>query len=192
MNGFRTYVLTRSIICFLAVCLWGAVLPDTGTAAPYEIGPGDVLILSVWKNQDLSRQITVEPDGAIHIPLAGKLRASGHTVPELEALIRNKLATFIQDPELSISIHQVNSLVVYVTGKVQRPGRFLLHDNLNVLQVLAMAGGVTPFAKSKTIGIHRKETEGPRIYTFNYKAVSTGQQLNQNIRLKRGDVIVVN
>ncbi len=157
----------------------------------YRIGAGDLLNLSVWKNADLTRQLAVQPDGIIHLPLAGKIKVQGLSVGELKRLLEKRFSPYISDPFISVSVLQINSLVVYVTGKVNKPGRFLLHDNLNVLQVLTLAGGLTPFAKEKEIRILRKSNGETQKFGFNYKAVSKGKELDQNIRLKKGDVIVV-
>jgi len=166
---------------------------QTGTQreAPYRIGPGDVLDISVWKNPDLTKQTVVLPDGSIHFPLVKEIRAQGLSVKELEALIVAKLTKYVPNPVLTISIVQVNTMVLYVTGKVYKPGRFVMHQPIDVLQALSLAGGLNPFAKEKEIGIFRKNKGETNIYTFNYKAVSKGEDLEQNIMLEPGDVIVV-
>lgn len=179
-----------ALIALALLCIF---FPMQGSCknGPYIIGPGDILNLSVWKNSDLTRQVTVLPNGIIHLPLADQIKAAGLSVRELKEQLKKEFTPFIPEPEISVSVHQINSLVVYVTGKVKNPGRFSLHDNLNVLQVLSLAGGMPPFAKEKKISILRKNKGKTQIFLFNYKAVSKGEQLEQNILLKRGDVIVV-
>lgn len=183
-------IINCSLIALALICILFPVQGSCETG-PYKIGPGDILNLSVWKNSDLTRQVTVLPNGIIHLPLAGQIKAAGLSVRELEEKLKKKLTPFVPEPEICIMVQQINSLVVYVTGKVRNPGRFLLYDNLNVLQVLSLAGGMTPFAKEKKISILRKDKGDTQMFLFNYKAVSKGEHLEQNILLKRGDVIVV-
>ncbi|MCM2285978.1 MAG: polysaccharide export protein [Desulfobacula sp.] len=181
-------------IFWLMMILAGLVLPATGFSAedePYRIGPGDVLNISVWKNEDLTRQLSVLPDGMIHIPLAGELKAEGLSVEELKALLISRLEKYMPDPVLTVSITQTNSMMVYVIGKVNNPGRFMVQENIDVLQALALAGGLNPFAKDKEIRIFRKSPDKTDIFMFDYTRVSEGDRLEQNIRLERGDVIVV-
>ena len=167
------------------------------TAAPieegssYRIGPGDILSISVWKESALSKQVVVLPDGYITFPLIGLVKAAGLTVDELQAIVESKLVRFIPKPSLSVSIEQIRSLYVYVIGKVNKSGRFELNANVTVLQALAMAGGLNPFAKQNQIRIFRKNNAKTIIFDFDYSAVSRGRQLNQNILLKRGDIVVV-
>lgn len=160
-------------------------------ADDYTIGPGDVLDISVWKNPDLTRQLVVLPDGKIHFPLIKELAVEGVTVKGLESMIIEKLKKYVPDPDLSISVNQVNSMMVYVIGKVNHPGRFPINTRIDVLQALAVAGGLNPFAKDKEIKIFRKADGQTTLYNFNYEEVSQGENLEQNIMLERGDVIVV-
>lgn len=168
---------------------------DAGAAssveASYIIGPGDVLDISVWKNPDLTRQVVVLPDNTIRFPLLGEIKTGGQSLAWLEANMGEQLGKFISEPELSISLVQVNSMMVYIIGKVNGPGRFKLTENVTVLQALAMAGGLNAFAKDDEIKIFRKQGKQTQIFQFDYDAVSKGEALEQNITLKRGDVIVV-
>ncbi len=157
----------------------------------YVIGPGDVLEISVWKDEVLNKQVPVLPDGKIAYPLISQVVASGKTIDQLKAEIENKISRYIPDPDLNIAVMQVNSMVIYVIGKVNRPGNLHLQSNINVLQALAMAGGLNPFAKKNKIKIFRKTGDNTRIYEFEYSKVSGGEQMEMNIQLQRGDVIVV-
>ena len=164
----------------------------TAVAQAYTIGAGDILTVSVWQNPDLTRQVAVQPDGVIHVPLAGAVAAGGRTVAELETRLKQRLETYIPDPVLNVSVSQVNSLVIFVTGKVNNPGQFSVSSRICVLKALSLAGGLTPFAKSKEISIFRKADGTTRVFHFNYKAVARGENIQQHIILKRGDVVVVN
>ena len=157
----------------------------------YIIGPGDVLDISVWKVADLTKMVTVLPDGKIAFPLVGQLAAAGKTVDQLSRELEEKLLKFVPDVDLSLVVQNVNSLMVYVIGRVNNPGRFLLNSNVNVLQALALAGGLNAFAEEGKIKIFRQEGKATEIIRYNYKDVTKRNDLGQNIILKRGDVIFV-
>jgi polysaccharide export outer membrane protein len=164
---------------------------DAGPIDGYRIGPGDVLSIAVWKNADLTRVVPVLPDGKISFPLIGELAVSDMTVGQLTKLLKEKLEPYSPDPQLSVEVQQTHSLVVYVIGKVNRPGNFTYNGNIDVLQALAMAGGLNPFAKRTEIKILRTDKDGKKEFPFNYDAVTEEGSLAQNIPLKRGDVVVV-
>jgi polysaccharide export outer membrane protein len=166
---------------------------ETGTPADkgYIVGPGDVLDIAVWKEEALTKLLTVLPDGKISFPLIGEVVAGGKTVEELKKEMETRLVKFVPDPVLSVGINQVNSMLVYVIGRVNNPGRFVLNANINILQVLSMAGGLNSFAKRSEIRMFREKDGNTEIREFDYDAVSAGKNLEQNIYLMRGDVIVV-
>lgn len=156
----------------------------------YLIGPGDVLDISVWKDEALTRSVVVLPDNRISFPLIGEVTAGGKTVSVLKKEIERKLGPFVPDITLSLGVKQVN-MCVYVIGRVAAPGRFLLNADVDVLQALSMAGGLSQLSKKGTIKIFRREGEKTRIFDFQYDRVVQGENLEQNIVLQRGDVIVV-
>ena len=131
------------------------------------------------------------PDGKISFPLIGEIRAEGKTVAQLKAEIETKISRFVPNPTLSLIVGQVNSMLIYVIGKVNNPGRFVIPSEINVLQALAMAGGFNPFAEENKTKIFREKDGKTVILDFRYKDVAKGKDLKQNINLKRGDVIVV-
>jgi len=157
----------------------------------YIIGPGDVLNISVWNNEALTKAVTVLPDGKIHFPLIGEIMVGGKTLAVLEKELKTKLHPFVPDPELTVMVGQVNSMLIYVIGKVNQPGRFALNTNVNVLQALATAGGLNTFAKRNKIKIFRGIKGKTQILPFEYDRVTEGENLDQNVRLERGDVVVV-
>jgi polysaccharide export outer membrane protein len=186
------------VISFIAAGLCLLVQPVVATPGGdlplvqgYQIGTGDVLEISVWKDVALSKQVTVLPDGTIHFPLVGEIKALGMTVTELKQTLENKIERYVPDPVLSVGVLQVNSMLVYVIGKVNKPGRFVLNSDINVLQALAMAGGLNPFAKEKQVKIFRETNGATDQFKFNYDEVQEGEKLEQNITLRRGDIIVV-
>lgn len=157
----------------------------------YVIGPGDILQISAWKNEDLTRQATVLPDGTFSFPLIGTVRASGKTVSELKNELEKKIAPYSPEPTISVMVSQVNSNIAFVIGRVYKPGAFPLNTGVNVLQALAMAGGLTPFANQNHIKILRQNGDNTQTFKFHYDDVSKGKNLEQNIVLQRGDVVVV-
>ncbi len=188
--------LSREIV----LVLFGILMAATASAAEklpqmiekdYVIGPGDVLEISVWKEESLTKLLTVLPDGKITYPLIGEVTAGGSTVAQLKKEIETRLARFVPDPVLSVGVHQANSMFIYVIGKVNNPGRFALNENINVLQALAMAGGLNSFAKRGQVQVFRAMGGKTEIYPFDYDDVSDGEKMEQNIQLERGDVIVV-
>ena len=165
--------------------------PAAISAADYAIGPGDILEISVWKNQDLTRQVVVLPDGTISFPLVGRFTAGGKSVAQLKTEMEKKITRYVPEPDLTIIVQQVNSMVVYVIGKVNRPGHIPLNRNISVLQALSMAGGLNIFADPQSIQIVRKGDTSTMIIPFNYKAATEDNIMEGNIQLQRGDVVVV-
>jgi len=157
----------------------------------YIIGPGDVLDISVWKDEALTKLVTVLPDGKISFPLIGEIIAGGKTVQQLSRELESKLHRFVPDVNLSVLVARVNSMLIYVVGRVNKPGMFEINTSVNVLQALAMGGGLNPFAKRDKIKIFRKKGDQTRVFPFDYDEVTKGENLEQNIVLERGDVIVV-
>jgi polysaccharide export outer membrane protein len=169
-----------------------ALPADAGsTGHIYPIGPGDILEVSVWKDEALTRSCTVRPDGSISFPLIGEIPAAGKTLMELKSEMEGKLKKFVPDVVLYIDVKQINSLIIYVIGKVNNPGRFILTVDVNVLQALSTAGGLNPFAKGGKVKIFRQGSNETTIFPFNYDEVVDGKRLEQNIYLRRGDVVVV-
>lgn len=187
-------VLTAfTVICILicAPSLMAQNRPPLAQSEAYIIGPGDVLEISVWKDEVMDKIVTVLPDGKISFPLIGQVVAEGKTVDQLTKELKKKISKFVPRPVLTVTVRQVNSLEIYVLGRVNRPSQFVLDKNINVLQALTMAGGLDRFASRGKIKIFRKIKDTTHIFDFSYDDVTKGKHLNQNIQLKRGDVIVV-
>lgn len=159
-------------------------------SSAYVIGRTDVLEVDVWKEPDVSRTVTVRPDGNISLPLVDDIRAAGLTPMELGAHITKALEKFINDPQVTVTVKAPNSQRVYVVGEVRRPGEITLLPNTTVLDALASAGGPSEFAHRKKIFILRTEGGKQVRYHFNYPAAIKGD-LSQNIVLKPGDTVVV-
>ena len=162
------------------------------TAEPdYRIGPGDQLNIEVWKDLTLTRLVTVLPDGKVAYPMVGEVVAAGKTVAQLQKEIEGKLSLYVKDAVITVEVRQVNSLQIYVLGRVKTPGRSLLTSNIDVLQALAIAGGPDQFAKVSRIKIFRREGGKTVLIPFDYDDVVAGKNLNSNILLRRGDVVIV-
>jgi len=168
-----------------------AAMKPAGVGGDYLIGPGDQLDISVWKDEALTRTSVVLPDGKISFPLIGEVMAAGKTLAQLKQELEQKLVRFVPDMVLSVEVRQCNSMLIYVIGRVNAPGRFVLNANVNVLQALAMAGGLNPFAKKDGIKIFRHEGEKTVILPFKYSEVADGNHLEQNIWLRQGDLVLV-
>jgi polysaccharide biosynthesis/export protein len=189
-------------VLFTALVLFLALVPPALSAqdrpvevvlpeGDYIIGPGDVLFVSVWKDPALTQSIPVRPDGRITFPLIGEIQAGGRSVPRVKEEMEEKISRYVPDPVLTIGVQEIRSMLIYVIGRVNSPGRFAVYSNVDVLQALAMAGGANPFADTKKIRVFRKAGDRTLIMDFNYNDVSAGKSLDQNIMLERGDVIVV-
>jgi polysaccharide export outer membrane protein len=183
----------KSSIRILSVCLTLLVFCPVGWAAEkvYYIGPGDVIEISVWKDAELSRNLVVPPDGIISAPLIGSINVTRLTVPELRKVVTQKLSEFIPDVTVTVMLMEINSLKAYVIGKVNKPGEFPINLDTNVMQILAQAGGLTPFASDGNIKILRQKDNQITNIPFDYGEVEKGKNLEQNIILQPGDVVVV-
>lgn len=159
--------------------------------ADYVIGVDDSLDIFYWQDKDMSATVTVRPDGNISLPLVNDIKAAGLTPEELRASITTAATHFIEDPTVSVVVKAINSRKVFLLGQVAKPGPYPLMDTTTVLQMLATAGGVNEYAKSEKITIVRRENGKEVVRRFNYKDVSQGKSLAQNIALQPGDTIIV-
>ena len=177
------------LIILLFISLPGSTFAENSLS--YRIGPGDVIEISVWKNEALSRNIVVPPDGIISFPLIGDTDINNMSVKELRENLTKRLSEYVPGAPVTVILIEVNSLKAYVIGKVNKPGEFIITPDTNVMQILSMAGGLNPFASAgNTIILRRKQNSIIKI-PFDYKEVEKGKNLEQNIILKAGDVVVV-
>jgi len=160
--------------------------------AAYKIGAQDILRIDVWKEPEVSRSgLPVRPDGKISLPLLNDVQAAGLSPLELSNVISEGLKKFMNNPQVTVTVLDINSKRVYVTGEVKRPGAFALLPNMTILQALTNSGGFTPFARIKGIYVLRNEGGKQVKYPFNYKDVIKGNHPEQNIEMQPGDLIVV-
>jgi polysaccharide export outer membrane protein len=165
--------------------------PDKPHDNSFVIGNDDVLAINVWKEPDISRSIPVRSDGKISLPLVGEVQAAGLTPLKLEKDIADKLKNYISEPEVTVMVQQINSQKFNILGQVARPGSYVLANSPTVLDAIALAGGFRDFAKQKSIYILRQGASGESHLRFNYKDVSQGKNMAQNIKLQPGDTIIV-
>lgn len=161
------------------------------TAGNYTVNPGDVLDVSVWKEEDLQKQVLIRPDGYFSFPLTGDIRAAGQTIDQIREAIAARVSRYVPDPVVSVSMLEPRGARVYVIGQVNRPGEFPINRYVDVIQALTMAGGTTPFAQLDDIRILRREGETQLAIPFAYSDVAAGKRLQQNIILKPGDTVLV-
>ncbi len=158
----------------------------------YLIQPGDILHVSVWKEEDLNLDVLVRPDGHFTFPLAGDIDTSGKNAQQITRELEKRIAKYIPDPVITVSVVQILGNKIYVIGKVNNPGEFIMSHDLDVVQAMSMAGGASTFAGLNKIKILRRDKNGKQIaIPFKYADIEAGRNLEQNIILQPGDVVVV-
>jgi polysaccharide biosynthesis/export protein len=164
----------------------GATLP-----AGYVIGPDDVLSIVFWRDKDMSAEVVVRPDGKISVPLLNEVQAAGLTPEQLRTTLTQAASKFVTDPTASVVVKEIHSRKVFITGSVGKSGTYPLIGDMNVLQLIALAGGLAEYADSKNITIMRDEAGHKQAFKFNYKDVIKQKHVEQNIALKPGDTVIV-
>lgn len=166
--------------------------PAAAVSKEYRIGINDVLTINVWHQPDLSRNLTVRPDGKISLPLVGDVRAAGKTPIALQAELSSDLARYIKDPELTVIVAEIRSRRVNIIGQVMHPGTFALTQQMGVLDIIAEAGGLREFAKKKKIYVLRETSAGVRQrLKYNYNDVIGAKRGARDILLQANDTVVV-
>jgi polysaccharide biosynthesis/export protein len=163
----------------------------TAQEVGYTVKPGDTLQISVWKEPDLQGPVLVTPDGSFSFPLVGQVDARGKTVTDLQKVVSDKLRQYMADPVVTVSVHDIKGNKVYVIGQVNRPGEFIVNPRVDVMQALSMAGGTTAFAALGNIIILRRSGAQQEALRFDYNDLVKGKNLQQNIELRSGDIVVV-
>jgi polysaccharide biosynthesis/export protein len=159
--------------------------------ADYALNAGDELEVAVWKEPDLTKVVVVRPDGKFSIPLAGDVAAAGRSVTQVQTEIATRLKKYIPEPVVTVTVTKLTGNIVYVIGQVNKPGQYVMNPRLNVVQALSVAGGMTPFAALNDIIVLRGPAGTQRVLPFRYAEVNKGRNLNQNLALEAGDVIIV-
>jgi polysaccharide biosynthesis/export protein len=172
---------------------WSAAIAQSGL-----LQPGDSITISVYQDPKLDRQVLIGPTGMISFPLVGQIKAAGLTPSALESVLKARLkGKFAEAPDITVSLASVKTLEedlkprVYITGEVLRPGFFVMRTKLDALQAIAMAGGFSPFAAKQRIQVRRKIDGVESTFVFNYNDFFSGTNVDDNVRLRAGDVIIV-
>ncbi len=190
----------RVLSALLCAFLVGPVLADEPTVGmkpagvnlpSYRLQPGDVMTISVWKETELKDDVLVRPDGGFSFPLAGDIDAVGKTVEDVRLILVDRLKRFIPNPVVTVAVKLIGGNRVYVVGRVNRAGDFPLSSPIDVMQAIALAGGMTPFASINDIVILRRQNGAQQAIHFHYSDVARGRGLSQNVLLQGGDTVVV-
>lgn len=197
MRGFLLLLLPAA--GQLCMAQQGPAAPDHPTAgdtetsaaipASYKIGVGDVLHITVWEEPQLTETAVVRPDGKVSMPLVSEVPVAGLTPEDVQQTLTDRLAQLVHKPRVTVTVQEIHSRMVYITGEVQRPGAYPLMDSMNVVQLVARSGGLTDFAKQKRVYVLRA-VDGARV-DVNYQKVLKGQAPQQNVELAPGDTVVV-
>ena len=167
-----------------------AIVP-ADTPSTYVIGPDDVLSIVYWRDKEMSSEVRVRPDGRIALPLINEVVAAVLTPLALQQKITEESTKFMEDASITVVVKEINSLKVFITGEVNKPGPYPLTTATTVIQLISQAGGLKEYANSKNILIMRKEADRQISLKFNYREVASGKNLKQNIDLKPGDTVIV-
>ncbi len=175
----------------MLLAFWILSTPAIAGEGGYILQPGDILDISVWKEEGMQSEVLVRPGGGLSFPLVGDIVAEGRTIKQLSDKVTEKLKAYIPDPVVTVSLKKIVGNTIYVLGRVNKPGEFPFISTIDVMQALSKAGGMTPYAEVDKIKILRRSNNILQAIMFNYGEVEKGEKLEQNILLKSGDVVVV-
>ena len=194
-------VVRAGLLCFLAGlnAAAGAAEADAAKAPDhsgnshdsYQLQPGDIIDVSVWKESDLQKEVLIRPDGGFTFPLAGEVDARGKSVENVRSILAERLKKYVPTPVVTVAVKSIGGNRVYVLGKVNHAGDFPLSNSLDVMQAISLAGGTTPYAAVNDIVILRRQNGRQQAFNFHYSDVARGRNLSQNIQLESGDTVVV-
>ncbi|MDP9554979.1 UNVERIFIED_ORG: polysaccharide export outer membrane protein [Pseudomonas parafulva] len=184
--------MVRSLFAVVGlVAMWSGHCAAAPSEPAYRLNPGDVVMVSVWQEDSLKQEATVLPDGSITFPLAGRIDVAGLDVASIEKQVASKLEKFLPDPNVSVVVKSNAGNLVYVQGKVIKPGPVQMSGPTAVLQALSMSGGLDKFADESEIMVVRGTGTSQRILPVRYKDLVTGRDMSTNIQLQAGDTLVV-
>jgi len=181
--------LLLPVLCALVV--WPSITRADEKAAAYLLSPGDVISISVWGEDKLKQEVHVLPDGSITFPLAGQVDVAGLDATAVAKKVAARLKAFIPDPNVSVVITSTAGNLVYVQGKVLKPGTVQMSGPTAVLQVLSMSGGLDKFADKDDIKVVRRNGDKQEILPVHYSDLMSGHDMSTNIQLQAGDTLVV-
>ncbi len=186
MNRIIFFVLSLLLVCTTVELAVAAEKPDI-----YQLHQGDTVLISVWREETLQRQVIVLPDGSITFPLIGRVEVAGLSTPEVERRITTKLKEFIPEPVVTVVIAGIDGNRAYVMGKVMHPGSLIINGPITVLQAISIVGGFDKFADEGGIKVIRAKSDSQEVFPVHYKEIISGKEMSTNILLKAGDTIVV-
>jgi polysaccharide biosynthesis/export protein len=157
----------------------------------YVIGTEDVLSIVFWHDKDMSADVVVRPDGKITLPLLNEVQAAGFTPEQLRANIIEAASKYVEEPTANVIVKEIHSRMVFITGSVAKPGAYPLTGEMNVIQLIAIAGGLQDYADAKKIVVMRNENGRQQYHNFNYNDLVKQKRTAQNIVLKPGDTVLV-
>jgi polysaccharide biosynthesis/export protein len=192
LGGTGLQAIHLWVVCSLLTVT--AIAPAAAAAeatAGYHFNPGDLVRVSVWREEELDRQALVQPDGTISFPLVGQIAAAGRTPQEVQGEIVKRIETYIPEPVVTVELLEARGNKVYVIGEVEHPGEYQLGRPITAVQAISLAGGFTPFAGRGRIQILRRDASGDTSIPFDYNAVADGKNLAGNIELLPGDTVIV-
>ena len=181
----------KPTILWIIFNLFFATLAISAEQSAYKLNQGDSLLISVWGEDTLQKEVRVLPDGSISFPLVGRIDVANTSTPEVEKQITDKLKKYLSDPQVTVLISNIEGNRIYIIGKVSRPGPIILTGPLTVMQALSFAGGLDKFADLDEIKVLRDEAKGQTIIPVNYSKLINGESLQSNILLHTGDTILV-
>jgi polysaccharide export outer membrane protein len=188
-NLVYAFMVAGGLLLFVNSLCFAA---ETAVSEPsYLLGAEDVLKVSVWKDEQLTQETVVRPDGMITFPLIGDVAAAGRTAEDVRFEIAKRLSKYLPTPTVTVAVLKVLSNRIYVLGRVNKPGEYLVGHYTDVLQALSMAGGLTPYAAENDIRIMRRNGGEEQVFRFRYGDMQKEKDLKQNIILQRGDVVMV-
>ncbi len=199
INTYRGYsvwlyfILLSSVSClvFLGCAESNLLVAQNLEKTDYVVGPEDILRVEVWKEPDLTRDVAVNPDGNIALPLINQIKVSGLTVPEIKKLLEEKFSKFIEVPSVNVSVIDPKGYKIYVMGNVKTPGVLQPKSEITFLQAISMAGGFSEWANQTGILIKRREHNAEKTIKINYNKIISGEQPELNIIMKSGDTLIV-
>lgn len=186
MNRIFFIVFSMFLLCMKTGFVFAADKPDI-----YQLHQGDKVLISVWREETLQREVVVLPDGSITFPLIGRVEVAGLDTPEVERRITAKLKVYLPDPVVTVTIAATDGNRAYVIGKVIRPGSLIISGPTTVLQAISIVGGFDKFADEGGIKVIRSKSDGQEVFPLRYKDIISGKDMSTNIQLKAGDTIVV-
>jgi len=194
--SWKTTMIRLSAICFMVMASLAGGLSIAQTNSPdgsykYTLLPGDMLEISVWKEPELQKSVLIRPDGRFSFPLIGDVLALGKTVTEIQNELTETLKQFIPEAVLTVTVTDVAGNKIYVLGQVKEPGVFVVNPRVDVLQALSIAGGLTPFAAANDIILIRRSGDKQQTFGFRYSDIEKGRNLEQNVLLSPGDILIV-